>query len=153
MFMHELGIHVGIQGWLACPTNTLCNAATYFGLLAGMAWIGTVVATVNPAIRPFLFGGGYGPMTCGIGTNVDLVLQGRHELASIGRVMDFMITIGLGVLVDDKSWHRLSPWLRHFLFFYPTNSGTAFPWSGGVESSRGIGKYHQGASSTRPVVS
>lgn len=36
------------------------------GLLAGMTWIGAVVATVNPVIRPFLFGGGYRSMTRGI---------------------------------------------------------------------------------------
>ncbi|MCA5975010.1 hypothetical protein KBY08_25350 [Pseudomonas sp. P135] len=116
---------MGIHGQLAWHINALCNAAIYFGLLAGVTLVGTVVAAVNPAIRPFLFSCGYGSMTSGIGANFDLVFKGRHEPASVGRIMDFMITIRLGVLVDDKSWHWLSPWLRHFIF----NRPTAFTWS------------------------
>lgn len=92
------------------------------GLLAGMTWIGAVVATVNPVIRPFLFGGGYRSMTRRIGAYFDLVLQVRHEPASVGRVMDFMIAISLSVLVDYKSWHWLSLGCV-ILIFCPTKSG------------------------------
>jgi hypothetical protein len=104
--------------WCDCLPPSISYAApqSIFGLLTGVAWIGTVVATVNSTIRPSLSRCGYGSMTCGIGANLDLVLQSRHELTSICRVMDFMITIGLGVLVDDKSWHWLPPWLRVFSF-------------------------------------
>lgn len=107
---------MGIHGQLACHIKARCNAAIYFGLLAGMTLAGAVVAAVNPAIRPFLFSSGYSSMTSRIGANFDLVLKGRHEPASVGRIMDLMITIRLGVLVDDESWHWLSPWLRHFYF-------------------------------------
>lgn len=76
---------MGIHSQLAWPINALCNAAIYFGLLAGVTLVGAVVAAVNPAIRPFLFSCGYGSMTSGIGANFDLVSRegmNRHPLVA-----------------------------------------------------------------------
>ena len=71
----------------------------------GVASFAAIVAPVDPFIGPALFSLRYRPVTGGMKSQVDLVLRFGHVSATIGLIMNFIITIGLLVLVDDVLGH------------------------------------------------
>ena len=74
-----------------------------------MARIGAVVAPVDAVLRPTGFGISNSLSTCGMRAQADLVSRQRHVQASRGGVMHLVITVGLGVSVDDEVRQSASP--------------------------------------------
>ena len=74
------------------------------GCVTGVA---AIVATVYSACRPLQFCFDHGAMTAVMNSKVDLVLCSWHESATRGSIVHFVITVFLGVLVDDepRHWH------------------------------------------------
>jgi hypothetical protein len=67
-----------------------------------MAGIGAVVAPVDAVLWPTGFGISNSLSTCGMRAQADLVSRQRYVQASRGGVMHLVITVGLGVFVDDE---------------------------------------------------
>ena len=68
----------------------------------------TVIAPINSFIRPPPFRIGDGRMTGGVKTKINLVYHVREERATVGDVMNLMVTVGLLVFVDDKILHSFT---------------------------------------------
>ena len=44
-----------------------------------------------------------------VGPNIHAVGWARHESAPGSRVVNFVVAIGLSVLIDDEAWHSVRP--------------------------------------------
>lgn len=50
-----------------------------------------------------------GTMTCGVHAKIDTIGRIRHESAASRRVVNFVIAIGLSILIDDETRHFCVP--------------------------------------------
>lgn len=66
----------------------------------------TVVAAVNAVARPLLLRRGYRSMTGLMIAEVDLAGGLRHVNAARSCVVDFVVAVGLRILVDYELAHR-----------------------------------------------
>lgn len=78
---------------------------TCYVQLAGVTRVATVVAAVDSVACPLLFGMRNRAMACGVCTKVNLVFWCRHVGAAVCCIVNFMIAVGLRILVNDKLWH------------------------------------------------
>lgn len=70
-----------------------------------MATITAIVAAVNPFVSPIVLCIFNGAMARGVLSQIYLVIQTGHKRTTCRGVMDLMVTIGLGILINDKAWH------------------------------------------------
>lgn len=70
-----------------------------------MTLVATVIAAIDPSVWPFLFGVRYRTMTCRMATEINLVLWVGHKRAARGFVVNFVIAVGLGILINDECRH------------------------------------------------
>lgn len=70
-----------------------------------MAIVAAVVATVDPLVRPSTLSLGYRSMARGVGTQVNLVGLVRHVRATGCCIVNLVVSVGLGILVNDESCH------------------------------------------------
>ena len=83
-------------------------------LLGGVTGGRTVVAAINPALRPPLLGESDCPVTRQVISEINLIARMRHEDAASGGVVNFMVAILLLVGVDHETRHLSAPqWLEH----------------------------------------
>ncbi|MCW1886350.1 hypothetical protein OKA04_16550 [Luteolibacter flavescens] len=73
----------------------------------GVAGVAAIVAPIDPFIGPALFRLCYRPITGGMVSQFDLVFRFGHVSATIGLIMNFMIAIGLLVIIDDVMRHNI----------------------------------------------
>lgn len=70
-----------------------------------MACVAAVIATIDSVGWPVGFSPRNGLSARVLNAKVDLVPKVRHVGTAVSCVMDFMIAVGLSVLVYDESWH------------------------------------------------
>lgn len=76
-------------------------------LLAGVAWVATIKTAVNPVTWPSLLGVCDRTVTCGVLAKVNLIFWQRHVCTAGRCIVNFVIAVGLRILVEDESWHFL----------------------------------------------